>query len=1443
MPELSNPFATKSRPGTAVHHYEQVGNDVEIDDDDDSLDAHNSNFVGERHRNVMLRSGYYRSQFAEYKKLWVLLFFVILTGALVLIGRNESGLGRDELKVEEENDDGVSLSGGLNQEDKNISNPLLNPLEEHEIPNDAIEQNDPFNVLRNPTWYGGVFVPQPFVGFWQSDHENEDDNVIGGLNSDNIGYIQYPNVHNNTLVFCTEGDVFLSSISDILTNADDVISKDDIIIPAMRLTATEGNANTPHINPHYPYLVAFTATYSGKREAYLIDLRPQYRSQPSMRLTYMDSSISGIVGWENEGETLVVRAYSMDISLVDERLYKIGILQHEKKAKKKNNNEKSKLSLSVTVANISPVPLSQAIDSIVDPASGCRYFTRYRQSSKTIRYVGGTAENLWAYCPDNKLAVPLTNDYNGTSKSPQIYSTTINNNDEIKLLLFLSDRARSGNEWKSSTMNLWGMVLPTEKELYATEVDTMKGVGIPFQLTSVSCDFNGIPLQEYTIDSVSGYIILRIGADLFMIEKKKFEKKTRMMLNIVNMDEDQSKTVIKVDTLSTTRAKDEESNIISLPISVYSDFNNMHERIIPLINPWDISTIDVYKTEYGSISALMTGRGQLFVNPVIHDKKSLKKYDGGGMNIPPRRYKVAPGSVTGGMIRILGAWHVPQPKDENQKQITKIAHISIVLATDPLSATAEMAFYFLDTSAGSPTDFTDMKNLTKPYVGGNLGGGAVSEGGLGSVNVQSVRVSPCGRRVAWTDTDGRIAVMSITAQDKLKNDQANIKILPQVNTNGEPMTGTEADLTWSPAGRYLAIEHAARNQFAVISIADLGDPNESIVINQIIQATPDRFNSMSPYWGCTSADFADEHFNPSPTGSLPMATTLYFLTDRDIVLSGVSSPWGTRAPSPHFSKKVHVFALPLIATKDVEFFPGDGAAELMPSNRIDTNDENHTLTSSSSEEDLPIVTNSSNISSYAIDIPISFGLSDDYLSFARQAYLISNIPPSYYFSIIQLKDSASLLLVQASGLVFFSFDTFPSDIIHKVDLSTLILKFEDIGVSTSRDYLYLTYSGITKIILNTNSGISLLRLDLEKFDLDVVDTDDWSVSVWPKLEYQQIYGDAWRMLRDYYYDPGMGMVDWPSIHARYKPLVSRCGKREELDDVLAQMSSELSALHVFVYGGEYNDPMHGNILASKLNEVASLGAVLERSVKWNGYIIDEVPQPDPDFNPLDGIPIYSPLSEMTLKKSGQYGLQKGDVIVGVNGESVMSVPDIHMMFRGMAGRSIRLDVLRLQSKSLFLSGKGQPHSSNKGDVSRKPESLIVVPITPAEAENVRYAAWEWKTRESAKRMAKEAGFSVGYIHLRTMDGSQAEDSFVRGFFPDYDKDALIVDVRHNRGGNIDSWLLNTLQRKAWTYWQGRTTNITNGGLGWDEQFAFRGRIIVLIDEKTSSDGEGKSDFN
>jgi tricorn protease len=79
-------------------------------------------------------------------------------------------------------------------------------------------------------------------------------------------------------------------------------------------------------------------------------------------------------------------------------------------------------------------------------------------------------------------------------------------------------------------------------------------------------------------------------------------------------------------------------------------------------------------------------------------------------------------------------------------------------------------------------------------------------------------------------------------------------------------------------------------------------------------------------------------------------------------------------------------------------------------------------------------------------------------------------------------------------------------------------------------------------------------------------------------------------------------------------------------------------------------------------------------------------------------------------------------------------------------------------------------------------------------------------------------------------GNMAE--WVREYYPVFNRDGLIIDVRHNNGGNIDPWILSRLLRKAWFYWQPRVGQPT-----WNMQYAFRGHMVVLVNERTASDGE------
>jgi C-terminal processing protease CtpA/Prc len=1666
------------------------------------------------------------------------------------ISKASSTRDRIPIPIATENGKGEGTTANV----ENITLDRHNEKYIHYDPSSFLHQVHPFDLDVSAAGYDATFG----AGIFMPPRLFDNDHFYEIVDEDLMGYLQHPSIVNHTLVFCAEGDLYVTS-----THAWKG-QKTDAAFGAMKLTTTVGNVLGPKLNPVYPHWVAFTATYSGRRDVYLMDLRGP--RSPSLRLTYWDTAggVSAVVGWTADGTALLIRALSNDISLPDNRLYKLKLQDSNPAGSQKRRTLSDGTAAGTTsaafmngnirtmrVLQIDPVPLTQTMDAV--EVGSCLYFVRFSQSSQTMRYTGGTAESLWAYCddassPPNPAYRLLRDDeYRGTSKNPELYEY-----DGQNYLFFLSDRGYKETpqqpEFQPDRMNIWAVHLENGRPSDLRDL---------IQITDVSCDFEGRVIREFAVDPVTLHATLRIGADLYHLPADVIQGKLKKAKNIrerrdrrlqdsisenftdqpttgpsaspttspsltPSMDPSESpssspsfgpsqqpsvnpsqspslrpslnpsttpsmlpsgvpsafpsgtpsafpsslpstapsaastggpsslpsdaptamptqpdatlepslpltdqptmdplgasstsqpsgttstlspseagitigdKTGLsagenivgngtefnvsspvgvdaewnevpsdKNDTASaandaTSQNKVFERNstlhdptssetvaggnpqshmpvapmvqkkimrtgvpserhhaghsdsLVRIPVVVHSDFQDQHERRIPVDMLRHMTSADIYETAVGTTHFLMTLRGQLWVSPV--ETSPVKQFEGAGMNLPSRHYRLAPGTMMGGSVRILAVCHVPNHVEDDSSD----RRLAIILATDPASRTAEHAFYLVETHSDTTPLFLNLETMPKPFLGGDLSGGPTSEQGLGSIRANSVAVSPCGRRLAWTDTDGRICVMTMPQYQAVEPGQpAAYLVLPKENELGEAMIGDEVDLTWSPGGRFLAVNHNAKNQFRIISIADCGSPESDdeekvadIGLERIVQATPSRFNSDSIYWGKSPADIHefDRDSTMAQLFGFPkpddVSTTLYFLSDRDIK-TDVNSPWGWRQPSPHFKEKKAMYALPLkeAISTPTGHFVGGGASELrvdevllrqktvkslldkgkessdsnrrhlvekatVPFSRVVRNigklmkrrgrrhrriEENGDILPDVNSTDSSLHVDSTQyaldaaglgdtlkVASFPKDRNVDFGPVD--LTFARTAYRVGTIPDGDYHAILcQTPDDGSFVLIENAEkslvLRILASGEYPSDVFDSSAFAPAGRYLASWGMSTSRDHFFVGFwpDGLTKVVPNSASGILRLKMDSELED-SIVDTSELNLSIWPSLEYRQMYSDAWRMLRDYFYDPEMTGIDWSAIHDRYFPLVSRCTKREELDDVLAQMASELSALHVFVYGGEYNDPYHGDSQLTKANEVASLGTVLKRSLEWKGYEIMTLPEPDPDFSSLDGgIAIYSPLSDQTLRHSGQRGLEVGDVIVGVNGESVMGVPDIHMLLRGMAGRSVRLDVVRRSSAE-----GGIIATETAGD-GVKVDTIITVPLDPGYAGRLRYHAWEWKTEKLAKSLAKEAGFTVGYVHLQDMSGAQAEDAFARGFFPDYDKEAFILDVRHNRGGNIDSWVLNVLQRQSFMFWQSRDFNPNNGGLGWDEQFAFRGHIVVLIDEETASDGEG-----
>ena len=220
---------------------------------------------------------------------------------------------------------------------------------------------------------------------------------------------------------------------------------------------------------------------------------------------------------------------------------------------------------------------------------------------------------------------------------------------------------------------------------------------------------------------------------------------------------------------------------------------------------------------------------------------------------------------------------------------------------------------------------------------------------------------------------------------------------------------------------------------------------------------------------------------------------------------------------------------------------------------------------------------------------------------------------------------------------------------------------------------------------------------------------DWTFPVNPRQEWRQMFTEAWRLERDFFYDRNMHGVDWPAMLKKYLPLVDRVTDRGELSDLIAEMVGELSALHTFVFGGDERE-------APDQVKVGALGARLVRDSNAGGYRIEHLYRGDPDY-PERGSPLTKPGVDA----------QEGDVLEMVNGTPVLSLRDIGEALRNQAHRQV---LLRLKS----------PRAASSREV-------VVKPMTAREEADLRYDEWEYTRRQRVEQMGKG---EIGYVHLRAM---------------------------------------------------------------------------------------------
>jgi len=302
-----------------------------------------------------------------------------------------------------------------------------------------------------------------------------------------------------------------------------------------------------------------------------------------------------------------------------------------------------------------------------------------------------------------------------------------------------------------------------------------------------------------------------------------------------------------------------------------------------------------------------------------------------------------------------------------------------------------------------------------------------------------------------------------------------------------------------------------------------------------------------------------------------------------------------------------------------------------------------------------------------------------------------------------------------------------------------------------------------------------------------IPTSGMMVSVDLAAEWGQIFTDVWRLYRDFRYAPKTPMPDWTQVKARYAPMVAACVTRDELNGVLSEMIGESSVGHAYLSAaGDAGPPPVGP-------RAAMLGADFQ--LENGGFRISRIHE-----GPSWEDQIRSPLHEARV----------GEYLQAVDGVALDPTKDPRQSLLGRAGKEVKVTL-----------GPGPKRDARSRD-------LVVIPVT----QERELRRWSW-IESNRRRVAEASGGRIGYVHASEFTTSGFNE-FVRQYYGQVDKDALIIDVRWSQGGWTGGHLAELLARKPLNYAAGPDTGEAWPAPRWGAHF---GAKAVIVNHITVSAGE------
>ena len=587
--------------------------------------------------------------------------------------------------------------------------------------------------------------------------------------------------------------------------------------------------------------------------------------------------------------------------------------------------------------------------------------------------------------------------------------------------------------------------------------------------------------------------------------------------------------------------------------------------------------------------------------------------------------------------------------------------------------------------------------------------------------------SPDGKRIAFVDDRSRIRVIELATGT-----------LTTADTDGNLLARNLIGITWSPDSKWLAYSRAFPNRFRRIVVWSVTERKATPVTDALADA-------ISPAW-----DRNGRH--------------LYFLASTDL---GLASGWANISSIGRQVTRGAYIAL-LRATDSTPFSPQSDeeppAAAAPPRPAAPTTPSATPAPASAAPSPPSPPVTRADTASMRID-----------LERIGNRILALQVP---------VRDYADLA-TGPTGVVFLAerVPLQPGTTLHKYELSKRRAESFLTGVgqfSISGDGKKLLYqSGGNWTVTGTEApprpGEGRLTVAL-------------STQLDPPLEWKQIFDEAWRMERDFFYDPGLHGADWNAVYARYAPLVPHVRHRTDLTYILDQLGGELSVGHSFVGGGDLPpvDSTRTGLLGADL---VSDGERWRISRIYTGE----------SWNPELRAPLDAPGLRV---RAGQY-------ILEVNGAELRS-PD--NPWRLLDGTAERQTVLRLNDRPVL-------------------EGSWTVTVIPLRSENaLRTRAW---VEDNRRRVDSLSGGRLAYVWVPNTGGG-GYASFNRYFFAQQEKAGAVIDERFNGGGLLDDYMVDYMGRQP----IGGVSNDAPGGIHFPLPMAgILGPKVLLVNELAGSGGD------